>query len=51
VAIRDIEIKVTREVGLAYSTKRPPSDALRDFIAKVRKQRPGRPSRKSTARK
>jgi len=51
VAIRDIEIKVTREVGLAYSAKRPPSDALRDFIAKLRKQRPGRPSRRSTGKK
>jgi DNA-binding transcriptional LysR family regulator len=51
VAIRDIEIKVTREVGLAYNAKRPPSDVLRDLIATVRKQRPGRPSRKSTGRK
>jgi DNA-binding transcriptional LysR family regulator len=51
IAIRDIEIRVTREVGLAYSAKQPPSDVLRDFIAKVRKQRPGRPSRKSTMRK
>jgi DNA-binding transcriptional LysR family regulator len=40
VAIREIEIKVTREVGLAYSAKRPPSDVLRDLIARVRKQRP-----------
>ena len=40
VVIRDIEIKVTREVGLAYRAKRPPSDALRDLIARIRQQRP-----------
>ena len=51
VAIRDIEIKVTREVGLAYSAKRPSSDALRDFIAKVRKQQSGRPPRRSAGKK
>jgi DNA-binding transcriptional LysR family regulator len=47
VAVREIEIKVTREVGLAYSAKRPPSDALRDLVARVRKQRP---ATKSTRR-
>jgi hypothetical protein len=47
VAVRELEIKVTREVGLAYSAKRPPSDALRDLVARVRKQRP---ATKSTRR-
>jgi DNA-binding transcriptional LysR family regulator len=40
VAIREIEIKVKRQVGLAYSTAKPPSDVLKDFIAKLQKQRP-----------
>ena len=39
VAVREIEVKVKREVGLAYGAKRPPDEALRDFIAKVAKQR------------
>ncbi len=42
VVIRDIEVRVRREVGLAYSAKRPPSEALKDFIAKVAKRRSGR---------
>jgi DNA-binding transcriptional LysR family regulator len=41
VAVREIEVKVKREVGLAYSSKRPPSEALQNFIARLRKQRPG----------
>ena len=40
VAVREIEVRVEREVGLAYGTKRPPSEALRDFIAKLPKRRP-----------
>jgi len=39
VAIREIEAKVKREVGLAYSAKRPPCEPLREFIAKLGKQR------------
>jgi DNA-binding transcriptional LysR family regulator len=38
VAIREIDAKVKREVGLAYSAKSPSCEALRDFIAKVGKQ-------------
>jgi DNA-binding transcriptional LysR family regulator len=41
VAIREIDAKVKREVGLAYSAARPPCEPLRDFIAKVGKQRRG----------
>jgi len=41
VAVREIEVKVKRHVGLAYSSKRPPSEVLRDFIARIQKQRPG----------
>ena len=40
VAVREIEIKVKRQVGLAYSAAKPPSDVLKDFIAKLQKQRP-----------
>ena len=40
VVVREIEVKVKREVGLAYSTARPPSDVLQNFIAKLQKQRP-----------
>jgi DNA-binding transcriptional LysR family regulator len=42
VAVRPIDVDVKREVGLAYSSKRPPSDALQEFIASVRRQRPGK---------
>lgn len=42
VAVRPIDVDVKREVGLAYSGKRPPSDALQEFIAGLRKQRPGK---------
>jgi DNA-binding transcriptional LysR family regulator len=42
VAVREIEVKVKRQVGLAYSAARPPSDVLKDFIGKLQKQRPNR---------
>jgi hypothetical protein len=38
--VREIEVDVKRQVGLAYSAARPPSDALQNFIAKLGKQRP-----------
>src|SRR5262245_59870448 len=38
VAVRPIDVDVKREVGLAYSGKRAPSDALQRFIAGLRKQ-------------
>jgi hypothetical protein len=40
VAVREIEVRVKREVGLAYGAKRPPTEALRDLIAGVGKHRP-----------
>jgi DNA-binding transcriptional LysR family regulator len=40
VVVREIEVEVKRQVGLAYSAARPPSDALKNFIAKLGKQRP-----------
>ena len=39
VAVREIEVEVTRQVGLAYPSGRPPSDALKDFIATLPRQR------------
>jgi DNA-binding transcriptional LysR family regulator len=44
VAIREIEVKVKREVGLAYRASVPLADALRDFVGKLRKQRSKRGS-------
>jgi DNA-binding transcriptional LysR family regulator len=40
VVMREIEVKVTRQVGLAYGTARPPSEVLQNLIAKLQKQRP-----------
>ena len=39
VAIREIEVKVKREVGLAYRASVPLADALKDFVGKLRKRR------------
>lgn len=38
IAVRAIEIDVTRQVGLAYPSARPPSDALKAFIATLPRQ-------------
>jgi hypothetical protein len=38
--VREIDVDVKREVGLAYSAARPPSEVLRGFIAKLQRQRP-----------
>ncbi len=40
VAVRDIDIDVKRQVGLAYSGGHPPSDALKNFIATLQQRRP-----------
>jgi DNA-binding transcriptional LysR family regulator len=50
VAVREIEVEVKRQVGLAYSAVRPASDVLQNFIAKLGKQRPNAPRAKSVAR-
>jgi DNA-binding transcriptional LysR family regulator len=39
VAMREIELKVRREVGLAYRASVPLTDALKDFVGKLQKQR------------
>jgi len=38
VAVRAIEVDVTRQVGLAYPSAHPPSDALKAFIASLPRQ-------------
>ena len=40
VAVREIEVDVKRQVGLAYSSARAPSDVLKNFIATLQRQRP-----------
>src|SRR5882757_6906841 len=40
VVVREIEVDVMRQVGLAYSAARPPSDVLQNFIARLQKLRP-----------
>ena len=45
VTIREIEVKVRREVGLAYRAAAPLADALKDFVAKLQKHQ--RSSRKT----
>src|SRR6202795_5273363 len=49
VAVREIEVEVKRQVGLAYSAERPASDVLQNFIAKLGKQRPKVPRAKRAA--
>ena len=43
IAVREIEVKVTREVGLAYHASVPLADALKEFVGKLQKQRPAGP--------
>ena len=49
VAVREIDVEVKRQVGLAYSAVRPASDVLQNFIAKLGKQRPNAPRAKRAA--
>ena len=50
VAVREIDVEVKRQVGLAYSAVRPASDVLQNFIAKLGKQRPNATRAKPVAR-
>jgi len=50
VAVREIEIDVKRQVGLAYSAARSPSEVLQNFIARLQRQRPKAGRTKSKAR-
>ena len=49
VAIREIDVKVTREVGLAYRASAPLADALKDFVGKLQRGR-AKPRSKSSRR-
>ena len=40
VAVREIDVDVKREVGLAYRASRPPSEVLQNFIARLQSTRP-----------
>jgi DNA-binding transcriptional LysR family regulator len=40
VAVREIDVDVRRQVGLAYSAARPPSEVLQNFIARLQSARP-----------
>ena len=40
VVVREIEVDVKRQVGLAYGAARPPSEALQNFIARLQSLRP-----------
>ena len=39
VAVREIEVRVKREVGLAHRASEPLADALKEFVGKLQKQR------------
>lgn len=39
VAVREIDVKVKREVGLAYRASTPLADALKDFVGKLQRGR------------
>src|SRR5207245_406678 len=51
VAVREIDVDVKRQVGLAYSSARPPSETLQNFIAKLQRQRPKAARVKSKSRR
>src|SRR3954468_8529818 len=40
VAVREIDVDVKREVGLAYRASKPPSEVLQNFIARLQSTRP-----------
>jgi len=42
VVIREIDLELTRQVGLAYRASPPPSDLLQNFIATIERQPPGK---------
>jgi DNA-binding transcriptional LysR family regulator len=50
VAVREIDVDVKREVGLAYSSARPPSEVLQNFIARLQSARPKAGRTKSTGK-
>jgi DNA-binding transcriptional LysR family regulator len=51
VVMREIEVKVKRQVGLAYGSAHPPSEALQAFIARLQKARPGSAKRAAKSKR
>jgi DNA-binding transcriptional LysR family regulator len=51
VAVREIDVEVKRQVGLAYSAARPPSDVLQNFMAKLQGQRVSHTKRAARVRR
>jgi DNA-binding transcriptional LysR family regulator len=51
VVIRDIDVDLTRQVGLAYRASPPPSDLLQHFIATIERQPAAKRGAKSTRAK
>jgi DNA-binding transcriptional LysR family regulator len=51
IAVREIEVKIKREVGLAYCASVPLADALKDFVAKLQTQRRKPAARQHLVRK
>jgi DNA-binding transcriptional LysR family regulator len=50
VVIRDLDVEVTRQVGLAYRASPPPSDLLQHFITTIEKQPANKRRTKRTAK-
>ena len=53
IAVREIDVKVKREVGLAYRASAPLTDALKDFVGKLQRGRakPGLSNRNTSNRR
>jgi DNA-binding transcriptional LysR family regulator len=51
VVVREIEVKVKRQVGLAYSAAHAPSEALQAFMARLQKARPRRAKRAARSKR
>jgi DNA-binding transcriptional LysR family regulator len=50
IVIREIDVRVQREVGLAYDARQPVSEVLKGFIARLQQQRPRKARNKSRAK-
>ncbi len=50
VAVREIDVDVKREVGLAYGAAHPPSEVLQGFIARLQRTRPKAARTKSSGK-
>ena len=50
IVIREIDVRVQREVGLAYDARHPVSDVLKNFIARLQKRTPRKARDKGPAK-